>query len=201
MQQRVHFGKGTLDSQNVHREYDHAAKSTVLAYLGMLHGTDDQTTFSKMLQCTDNLTFSGMLQCTDNLTTFSGMLQCTDNPTYSQRDSCFFPKWRVQGYFTSTETGQTIRDGEPRMTISTFTQLLSSDQSGEYCCTFSYRLLLGTSWRNRFQVQETSSAFVYKVVTISVFVELCKCFFTWQCYCLYTTHKSWVNYMQGPTFC
>ena len=33
----------------------------------------------------------------------------------------------VQCCFTSTETLRTIRDGEPRMATSTFTQLLSSD--------------------------------------------------------------------------
>ena len=37
----------------------------------------------------------------------------------------------VQRCFTSTETVRTIRDGEPRMATSTFTQLLSSDSTGE----------------------------------------------------------------------
>ena len=35
----------------------------------------------------------------------------------------------VQCCFTSTETIRTIRDGEPRVATSTFTQLLNSNQS------------------------------------------------------------------------
>ena len=34
-------------------------------------------------------------------------------------------------YFTSTETTRTIRNGEPRKAMSTFTQLLSSDPSAD----------------------------------------------------------------------
>ena len=63
------------------------------------------------------------------------------------------------------------------MTISTFTQLLSSDQSGEYCCTFAYRSLLGTSWRNWFQVQETTSAFVYYCCHHCYFCRIAQVFF------------------------
>ena len=39
---------------------------------------------------------------------------------------------RVQCCFTSTETVQTIRDGEPRRSSSTFTQLLSSESLNDH---------------------------------------------------------------------
>ena len=43
----------------------------------------------------------------------------------------------VQCWFTSTETIGTIRDGKPRTSTSTFTQLLSSDTMSLQCCCTS----------------------------------------------------------------
>ena len=45
---------------------------------------------------------------------------------------------RVQCCFTSTETVRTIRDGEPRTSTSTFTQLLNSDTTASRASLFFF---------------------------------------------------------------
>ena len=42
------------------------------------------------------------------------------------------PSSVIKCCFTSTETVRAIRDGEPRTSTSIFTQLLSSDETGDY---------------------------------------------------------------------
>ena len=66
------------------------------------------------------LSWSVCILC--DCTSFSTFVFCSDSVLCLS-----FISVRVQCCFRSTETVQTIRDGEPRMATSTFTQILSSE--------------------------------------------------------------------------
>ena len=61
----------------------------------------------------------------------------TYGPYVSGRSFFFFFFFFFKSCFTSTETARTIRDGEPRTSTSTVTQLLCSGTPLVHCCVTS----------------------------------------------------------------